>query len=116
MLVGSSRLAVLKSVADMYSRLCSQGHSCPAASGNGPATDKLLQSLIEHFKFTSFRPGRLDALLAVIHGRDVFVRLATGAGKSMCMFLGPLAASPTAVGVVISPLTSLMDQQVGSLC
>ena len=38
--------------------------------------------------------------------------MATGSGKSLCMFLGPLAISEKAIGVVISPLKVLMDQQV----
>ena len=59
-----------------------------------------------------FPTWQLDALLAVMHGKDVFVRMATGAGKSLCMFLAPLALSETAVGVVISPLNCLMEQQV----
>ena len=40
------------------------------------------------------------------------MHMATGAGKSMCIFLPPLAVGPDALGVVISPLNGLMDQQV----
>ena len=65
--------------------------------------------------FLFFCDGQLDALLPVVHGRDVFVRMATGAGKSLCMFLAPLAISESAVGVVISPLNGLMEQQVRNL-
>ena len=49
--------------------------------------------------------------LPVVHGKDVFVRLATGSGKS-CMFLAPLAISDIAMAVIISPLNGLMDEQV----
>jgi ATP-dependent helicase YprA (DUF1998 family) len=42
----------------------------------------------------------------------VFVRMATGSGKSLCMFLVPLAVSDSGMGIVISPLNALMDQQV----
>ena len=52
--------------------------------------------------------------MALLHGNDVFVRMATGAGKSLCMFLAPLAVSECAMGVIISPLNGLMDQQVHS--
>lgn len=62
--------------------------------------------------FPSFRPGQIEALLPLIHGRDVFVRMSTGSGKSLCMFLAPLALDDTASAVVISPLSALMDQQV----
>ena len=69
-------------------------------------------ALQKYFKFKSFWPGQLDALLPLVHGRDVFVRMATGAGKSLCLFLAPLAIGNSAIGVVISPLNALMDQQV----
>ena len=56
--------------------------------------------------------GQIEALLPLLHQRDVFVRMATGSGKSLCMFLGPLAVSDKAIGLVISPLKALMNQQV----
>ena len=73
---------------------------------------KLKEALQGHFKF---RPGQLEALLPVVHGKDVFVRMPTGGGKSLCMFLVPLAVNKKAIGVVVSPLVSLMDQQVSKL-
>lgn len=75
---------------------------------------KLEEALHKYFSFPAFRDGQLDALLPVLHGRDVFVRMATGAGKSLCMFLAPLAVSESAVGVVVSPLNGLMEQQVSN--
>ena len=57
----------------------------------------------------SFRPGQLEVLLP---GKDVFARMATGAGKSLCFYLVPLSLSSSAVGVVVGPL---MDQQVISI-
>ena len=48
----------------------------------------------------------------MLHGRDILAKMAMGAGNSLCFFLAPLAASPFAVGVVISPLNALMNQQV----
>lgn len=81
-----------------------------------PATcscqSKLQRVLYQYFGYSSFRPGQLEASLAVMHGKDVVVRMATGSGKSLCMFLGPLAKNVNAVGVIISPLNALMDQQV----
>ena len=76
---------------------------------------KLHDVLLKYFSFSSFRDGQLEALLPVLHGRDVFVRMATGSGKSVCMFLGPLALNDSAIGVVISPLSGLMEQQVSTV-
>ena len=73
---------------------------------------RLRDALWSHFKFKNFRPGQLEALLLAVHGRDVFVRMPTGGGKSLCMYLVPLAVSDKAIGIVVSPLVSLMDQQV----
>ena len=65
-----------------------------------------------YFGFNSFLPGQLDAMLPAMHGKDVFVRLATGSGKTLCMFMVPLATSSLATGLIISPLIGLMEQQV----
>ena len=73
---------------------------------------RLVVALQVLWGLTSFRPGQLEALLPIAHGQDCFVRMATGAGKSLCMFLVPLAHDVPSVGVVISPLNSLMDEQV----
>ena len=76
------------------------------------AKDRITATLHTDFCYTEFRPGQDEALLAVLYGRDVFVRMATGAGKSLTMFLAPLSHSEKAVGAVIRPLISLMDEHV----
>ena len=94
--------------------------TCPLASGKVnevnvycPLKVRVEAALQKYFpKFSGFRPGQLEALLPLLHGRDVFVRMATGSGKSLCMFLAPLALAESAIGVVISPLNALMEQQV----
>lgn len=77
-----------------------------------PAYLKAYQVLRTYLKYPDFKPGQLEALLPCLHGKDVFVRMGTGAGKSLCMYLGPLAISPHATCVIISPLVGLMEQQV----
>ena len=75
----------------------------------------MLQGVLRDvFGHQSFRPGQLEALLPVAHGKDVFVRMPTGGGKSLCMFLVPLCISSEAMGIVISPLVGLVEQQVSS--
>lgn len=98
-------------------QFCSK--SCPLAKGQCVAENvecsgktRLALALQRHFKFPIFHPGKLEALLPLMHGQDVFVRMATGAGKSLCLFLAPLALSDEALGIIISPFTALMDQQV----
>ena len=73
---------------------------------------KLYSALRSYFKFTEFRQGQLESLVPILHGKDAFVRLATGSGKSLCMFLAPLASSDSAMAVIVSPLNGLMDEQV----
>ncbi len=89
-------------------------HSCHG-SNTCLCNSKLREVLYRYFGFSTFRPGQMEASLAILHGHDVFVRMATGSGKSLCMFLGPLAKSDMAMGVIISPLNGLMEQQVCSV-
>ena len=77
--------------------------------------ERLTGCMTKYFGFSSFRTGQKEAASSALHGRDVFVRMATGGGKSLSMFLVPLTYSNEAVGVIISPLNSLMEEQV-SLC
>ena len=72
---------------------------------------KLTQSLQKYFGYTSFRPGQLEASLSILHGHDVFVRMVTGSGKTLCMFLGPLAMSSKVIAVIIN---GLMEQSIHS--
>ena len=77
-----------------------------------PAVDKLTQALTRFFGFDSFQPGQLEALLPVAHGKDVFVQMPTGGGKSLCMFVFPFALDNHSIGLIVSPLVGPMDQQV----
>ena len=99
--------------------LCKEGMQCPVLRGVEDGVcdvkAKLYLALCSYFKFDEFRPGQLESLVPVLHGKDVFIRLATGSGKSLCMFLAPLAGSGSATAVIVSPLNGLMDEQV-SLC
>lgn len=99
--------------------LCGNASECPAADGCTTLSGdecavrcQVEQTLQEYFGFSSFKPGQLEAVLPVLHGRDVFVRIATGGGKSICMFLPVLTISSSAIGIVVSSLTGLIDQQV----
>lgn len=74
---------------------------------------KLEQLLYESYGFTEFRPGQKEVIEQVLAGRDVLALLPTGMGKSMCYQL-PGKVLPGAV-VIVSPLLSLMQDQVAQL-
>lgn len=46
-----------------------------------------LGALTKYFKHESLCPGQLEVILQAVHGSDVFVQMATGNGKTLCMFL-----------------------------
>jgi ATP-dependent DNA helicase RecQ len=70
-------------------------------------------ALKKHFGYDRFREGQEDAVRAVLGGKDVVVVMPTGSGKSLCFQLPALEMS--GVTLVISPLISLMKDQVDSL-
>jgi ATP-dependent DNA helicase RecQ len=69
--------------------------------------------LQEHFGYPDFRPGQAQAIASVLAGRDTMVVLPTGGGKSLC-YQVPALMLP-GLTVVISPLISLMKDQVDAL-
>ena len=76
----------------------------------GSSLDKILQ---ERFQLEAFREGQREIIDSITSGHDTLAVMPTGGGKSLCYQLPIMAMD--GVGIVISPLISLMQDQLDSL-
>ena len=83
------------------------------AAAQGLSVKQLQQIILEHWGYPTLRPFQEQAMKAVLDGRDSLVVLATGGGKSLCYQAPAVLRGDTTV--VVSPLISLMKDQVDSL-
>src|SRR5258708_36436366 len=87
-----------------------------AATGGtqGPTADDALREALQRvWGYSTFRPLQREAMHAILDARDSIVVLPTGGGKSLC-FQAPAIVDP-GLALVVSPLLSLMQDQVDGL-
>ena len=77
------------------------------------STSDLEAALARYWGYTTFRPLQREAMEAILAGRDSLVVMPTGGGKSLC-FQAPALVQP-GLAVIVSPLISLMKDQVDTL-
>ncbi len=88
--------------------------AAPKPTAGGPSFDRqVLDTVRRYWGFESLRPLQAEAIHAALAGRDSLVVLPTGGGKSLCYQVPPAIQGGT--DIVISPLISLMKDQVDGL-
>ncbi len=81
-----------------------------------PIDDTALQAaLTRYWGYRTFRPLQREAIDANLQGRDSVVVLPTGGGKSLCFQMPAMVRKNAGLGLVVSPLVSLMKDQVDGL-
>jgi ATP-dependent DNA helicase RecQ len=76
----------------------------------GIVDPKLLRELQEHFGFDGFKQNQGAIIKSVLSGKDTFVIMPTGGGKSLCYQLPAMMSE--GVAIIVSPLIALMKNQV----
>jgi ATP-dependent DNA helicase RecQ len=76
--------------------------------------ERAQQILANTFGYNEFRYQQADIINAIINGNDAFVLMPTGGGKPLCYQIPALVRD--GVGIIVTPLIALMQDQVNALC
>ncbi|KAJ7991733.1 hypothetical protein DPEC_G00286940 [Dallia pectoralis] len=89
----------------------------PGEDGKVPETPSEVYEALKDFGYKSFRPGQEQAIMRILSGLSTLVVLSTGMGKSLCYQLPAYlyAQRSSSITLVVSPLVSLMDDQLSGL-
>ena len=106
---------LLQSIDELLNTPGTSPISSPVSVDNAQdeATDELLAALQKYFGYVDFRDGQREVVEKVLNGENILVAFPTGYGKSLCYQL-PALMLP-GITVIVSPLISLMKDQVDAL-
>src|SRR5687768_881451 len=86
--------------------------ACPPSCFMRPTMEEARRILHRHFGYPDFRPAQAPVVRSILAGTDTLAVLPTGAGKSVCFQVPAVALG--GLTVVVSPLISLMQDQVAA--
>lgn len=96
-----------------FNELMGKSQTARISESDGCRDKMMLDVLKKYFGYTTFRPGQKNVIDNILDGNDVIGIMPTGAGKSICYQVSSLLLD--GITLVISPLISLMQDQVKSL-
>ena len=85
-----------------------------AAVPGNISKDSVLEKCTEVFGIQQFRPGQFECIARIVHEQSTLLILPTGSGKSLC-YMVPLLLDTEGMAIVVSPMISLMEDQVQQL-
>ena len=96
--------------AGLWERIISDKYILKGQQPKSPKIDTLISlAASKSFGYDNFREGQMEAIIAFLDGKDTFVSMKTGGGKTLCYALSAICFE--GLTIVFSPLKALMDDQ-----